>query len=192
MIVALMGEQGSGKSKCREYLEGLYPSAVNFGIKSTFTGDMQAAYDAVANDYPERRGSKQALSAFKEFQKFYSTWAETRWNMDHWSNKFKEQVNTKYSCVPVLMDDCRTEMNLKVLMEVAKTRPVVVFRLNAPEEIRKQRVSVWREPNDYTEVLLERPKSLPLEMHWFEIDTSKSFEDTCDAIKKSLLEIGLL
>ena len=191
MVIALMGLQGSGKSRCREYLESIYPTAVNFGIKSVFTGGMQPAFDfAIIEKY--NLDGQQKLVAFKNLQKLYSVWAETYINKNIWSDKFKEQVLEKYACVPAIMDDARSAMNLEALIEVSSTRPVVIFRLLAPEHIRRQRVSVWRDPNDYTEQLLDKPASLPKTIYWFDIDTSADFSNTCNIIKEALLSTGLL
>lgn len=147
VVLAFSGPQGSGKTTMAdsawEVLEEARLEVRRFGIKSTFRPLVQAVQKELLTISSETPLDKfWTLPAEKTLQLALSTWAESIYP-DIWSNAFELEV-LGFQGVTIA-DDIRTPSNLEALIRLANTGvKVLLFLLQAPEGVRRQRVSVWR------------------------------------------------
>lgn len=197
-VIVFHGQQGSGKSSWSErvvqFLKEQSPitaawrpqfSPIRYGIKSTFSELTELVFSMVGID------PSQHLFHYKEYQRHTSTCFEGI-EPTIWSNKFHDKVVTEYKGHAVVMDDCRSKMNLDALRHIAESgRQVLFFALHADEEIRKQRVSAWRPPVDYTEQMLSQPSELPESFKWVDVDTNGDKDTAWETIHSTFVrELG--
>ena len=183
IIVVFNGGQGSGKTTlaeiAKEYFKSKKIPVLYYGIKNTFTAGVDSCLESL--------GIKTTLLQYKELQRAISTWGEKHVDENIWSTMYKDRVSiftSLYGCV--VTEDIRTTYNLRALRELADdNKKVILFRLIAPEEIRKKRCTAWRQEICYTEQALEKPSELPNSFRWIDIDTTRDLI----SIKKEIIEI---
>jgi len=186
MIIAFHGLQGSGKSTMSEYVEK-YLSYRNipysrYNIKDTFDEHVQSFANDLGID------KEKDLLRYKKLQKSISCLVE-EYKPTVWSDKYYKTVKVVHPNVAIITDDIRTPMNLEALIALSNTKPVLVFRLLASEEIRRARCSAYREGNHYTEQLLERPDEVPEQFYWKDINTEQSLEHAFSQIDTEISAI---
>lgn len=181
MVIALAGPQGSGKTTASEFLKNEYPHAIRFGIKATFPKHISAIFEDVVQ---EIRSDMDQLTAYKNLQRAVSTWAEKYIHPDIWSLRMQKAILNEYREQLVVVDDIRLPSNCQALNEIAKAgKKVVLFQLEASEEIRKARTSAWREV-DYLEVPLQEFLPRDPNFHWVRLNA----EQPWDSVRLRILE----
>ena len=148
ILVAFSGPQGSGKTTLATEAHSVLSEAGlevhRFGIKATFqplVSAVQHALPTVATG--ETLARLWTQKAQKNLQLALSTWAEAQ-DPDIWSLAYERGVLDNPGAV--VTDDIRTPANLQALIRLANDKVnVVLILLMAPADIRKSRVSVWRE-----------------------------------------------
>lgn len=192
MIIAFHGQQGSGKTTLVEkiYSGDIFKAHQKFSNMTYRKISIKDCINIFVNpiiSHPNiapKITKDKYLSILKNLQRRISTWAEEFVDSNIWSDMYVERVHEELltsDCI--LTEDIRTPMNLKALQTLSNVTDVYLFRLVCPEEIRRERVSVWREPNSYTENLLERPISLPKNMVWQDLDTTQDINTTLQIIR---------
>lgn len=183
-LICIHGLQGSGKTYLTKKIEELIlepkeiiPKYVN--IKSTFMPIVDMVQDYYAElGYPLDEAQRKQLMLAQ------STYGEMYIDTKIWTKIWTTKTN-KYPSDVILVDDIRTEYNLNGLL--ALDRPVVLFKLDVSEEVRKSRLGdKWRNNGGYTEKLLTRPEELPSEFEWIELKESWDMEVVQKAIGKYL------
>lgn len=160
LVIALHGLQGSGKTTLAKGLldraSGHECSTGVVSVKNSFGRYATTIMGDLGNLLPEH--SREL--AYKELQRVISTWGE-RFEPHIWSNLYEKNVRDSGHAV-VLTDDVRTDMNMAALERLwLSDYNVLVVYLRCEEEVRKGRVSVWREVSDYTERMLSINPLLP-------------------------------
>lgn len=179
-VVCVHGPQGSGKTYLIKAISNdiltnysSIPEYIN--IKSTFTpiaNSVQKHFSHMGYELTEAQQKKLLLAI--------STFGEMEVDTKIWTNRWIAEASLFPNDV-VLVDDIRTEFNLEGLLSL--DRPVILFRLNVPENIRRERLGdKWRSNGGYTEMLLEKPDSLPNTFTWVDLDENW----TMDIIRQSL------
>ena len=181
MIIALHGLQGSAKSTISDYLKQKHPEYFFLAVKDSFVKYV----DYIINDLIQINNIDSSIEFHKSLSLAISTTCEEYYHKDVWSNMTYDMIIAKSGhCV---VDGVRTKMNLNMLQRFADSGEQVYFlKLVASEEVRKQRVSVWRDNGGYTEVLLEKPDDLLPNFHWVEINTELSKEQVFAAVEEAL------
>lgn len=181
ILVALAGPQGSGKTTASDFLKQEYPHAIRYGIKSTFPKHISAIFEDVVR---ELHPQNDQLAAYKNLQRAVSTWAEKHVHPDIWSLRFQRTVLEEYREQLVIADDIRLPSNCKALDDIAKAgKKVVLFQLEASEEVRKSRASAWREV-DYLEVPLVEMVPRSDNFKWIKVNAELPWE----MVRQILLE----
>ena len=184
-VFAFSGPQGSGKSKLSGAavlkLVRLRVAVIRYGIKDTFT----AYARAITSDLG---GKFEGLASLKTMQLAISTAAESI-EPTVWSKRYLDEVVRRHeSGWSVVTDDIRTSMNFDTLREIAE-RPnteVMLFVLQASEECRKARVSVWRDNGGYTEAGFDYSEHGRVKV--IEVDTENTGEEMCVLAVQTLIE----
>jgi hypothetical protein len=172
-VIAFHGLMGSGKTThCTRLLidiqrmTDLHVEVV--GIKTMFNSAATALYDEVEPYLTE----DQKLLVKKKIQRTISTCAE-EFVPGVWSNKYAKTVNSAKHNAVFLTDDIRTEANIQALTELASSgNNVVLFQLEAAEDIRRKRCTAWREGDCYTEQSLKKPEQLSPNFEWHVLDAA--------------------
>lgn len=195
-VIAFHGLQGSSKTTLLNFLnERLiqygYQTATQ-NVKSTFTNvaeDTLHLWEKMLEDIGRRDLIEKVKTT--EFKKLWylntSTFGESL-DQNIWSDAFYNII--KYSIThTILVDDIRTAMNIEALTKLSAYRNVHLFALHAPEDIRKERVSTWRNNGGYTEQMQTKPENLPNNFKWYDIDTSKPLVESQKYIIDKLFDI---
>lgn len=165
-IICIHGLQGSGKTYLIKTIKDTIlgtNSSRYINIKSTF----MPLVDMVKNYY-ELMGYTLSEAQRKKLMLAQSTYGETCIDEDIWTKKWIDNINEHPEDI-ILVDDIRTEYNLKGLLSM--TRPIILFKLDVSEGIRRERLGdKWRDNGGYTEQLLSRPKVLPPNFDWIELN----------------------
>ena len=202
-IIAFCGGQGAGKTTHAQHvkktfddyfwcqrqdpsLQGghetmLLPQCVMLNVKDTFTGFVTPIISELSQITSEFKDQP----AFKKLQLAISTWGEEVYK-DVWSDRYASLANKVKDLI--VCDDIRTDMNQQMLLHLSIHRPVVLFKLVVGEEVRKKRVSFWRENGGYTESELFNPPNYPAcaDFQWHEVDTTDSFERSTKTVVEKL------
>ncbi len=179
-LFALHGPAGAGKTTVAKFLMQRYPDMLSCNIKDSFSAYAKQIFAEVGFK-PENN-----LKIYKKLQLDISTAGEEL-DPKCWSDKYVAML--KFYPGHVVTDDIRTTMNLDALQQASITRSVILIVLNCPFEIRNARVSVKRDPNNYTEQYLSIPKHHKYVK--FELDTSGAQEDTFVKLLAKLEELGI-
>jgi hypothetical protein len=103
-----------------------------------------------------------------------------------WTKEWVKSVNSHQNNW-VITDDIRTEYNIRGLLTLAETRPVIVFKLDVSEGIRRSRLgSKYRENGGYTERLLEKPEILKPNFKWVDLSEEWTIPDIKNILKEYL------
>lgn len=181
-IIAIHGLQGSGKTYLvNTIITMLLPSTEKYkyiNIKSTF----MALADLLTDQY-KSMGYELNEAQRKQLLLGVSTFGEQHVDEMIWTKAWVRAASLTGDIVVV--DDIRTEFNIRGLREISEIRPVILFKLDVPEEIRRRRLGPkWRDNGGYTEVLMKRPSDLPKNFQWIELTEDWTLSD----IKKHLGE----
>ena len=195
-VIAFHGLQGSSKTTLLNFLN---ERLIQYGYQ-TATQNVKSTFANVAEDtlymwekMLEETGRRDLIEKVKtiEFKKHWylntSTFGESL-DQNIWSDAFYNII--KYSIThTILVDDIRTAMNIEALTKLSAHRDVHLFALHAPEDVRKERVSTWRDNGSYTEKMQTKPEGLPSNFKWYDIDTSKPLVESQKYIIDKLFNI---
>jgi thymidylate kinase len=181
-VIGIHGLQGSGKTYLTTIISNMILSPNHkikmTNIKSTF---MPIA-DVITHQYKEM-GYELNESQRKQLLLSVSTFGELYVNEMIWTKEWVKAVNASPDSW-IITDDIRTGYNITGLLELAKTRPVIVFRLDVPECVRRSRLgNKYRENGGYTEKLLEAPAPTK-NLKWVNLSEDWTLTDIKNAMKE--------
>jgi hypothetical protein len=182
-LIGIHGLQGSGKTYLTTTILNMIlpPSqkTKTTNIKGTFT----PIADAVVHKYKEM-GYDLNEAQRKQLLLSVSTYGELFVDEMIWTNEWVKSVLESPESW-VITDDIRTEYNIRGLVSIAESRPVIVFRLDVSESVRRQRLgNKYRENGGYTEKLLESPSNMPANMKWVNLAEDWTLLDIKNAMKE--------
>lgn len=172
-VIALHGPCGSGKSFLAETINKtiLLKEEVAFlNIKDMF---LHLAKH-LALDF-ENMGYPFSEADMKHMCLLLGRFGEERLHKDIWTTQWVRKASQLDSWI--INDGIRTEMNLEGLIKLANTgRPVIFFKLNTSESVRRARLGPkYRENDVFTS--LEKPASLPSSFKWVELHEDWNISD---------------
>lgn len=188
-IIAFHGLQGSGKTTWADFVfsaleEQGYP-VERYNIKDTFSYLASGIYHHERNtNLLQFLKDDQKLLAWKELQKAISTWAE-KFDKEIWSSRYSGYCMASQE--NIVTDDLRLPQNCDALLRLSnKNKKVIVFKLEASEEVRRKRCEAWRETGCVLSELLPKPEDHPETFHWVDINTEEPKAETRTVILRYL------
>ena len=178
-IIAVHGLQGSGKTflinTIKKYvLHSQSHLCVDINIKASFAKLVNANVEVYKS-----MGIKLNDKQMKQLLLSVSTFGETQIDKNIWTDEYIRNVGCWNGYI--FTDDIRTDFNIDGLIKISEIRPVVLFKLDVSESVRRDRLGdKYRENAGYTEVLKVKPSNLPSNFTWVELGEDWSL---CD-IKK--------
>lgn len=175
MIILINGKQGAGKTTVSALLEKRYSEKAKV---FKFAKTIYEISDSVESIFAKKgiALSKNQLASLKQI--VGTEWGRNKISENIWADLTKNEVNAflkEYPDSIAIIDDLRFPNEI----DVFKDQVVVKIRLDAPEEIRKQRAEKWREDvNHLSEVALDDYDDFD-----YRFDTYKmTAEEVCDLI----------
>lgn len=182
-VIGIHGLQGSGKTYLTNIISTmiLKPNESELlNIKSSF----MPIVEDVVRGYKEI-GYELDAAQMKQLCLSVSTFGEIYVDDMIWTNEWVRKVSCKHKWI--INDGIRTNFNLMGLNSLSEIRPVIIFKLDVPESVRRSRLgNKYRENGGYTEVLLEKPEKLPENFTWVELTEDWTINDIKDAMRKYL------
>jgi len=174
-VIALHGPCGSGKSFLAETINKtiLLKEEVAFlNIKDMFLHlAKHLALDFDNMGYPLSEADMKHLCLL------IGKFGEERLHKDIWTTQWVNKVS-QLGDVWVINDGIRTEMNLEGLIKIAKAgRPVIFFKLNASESVRRARLGPKYRENDVFTSLEKSAHKLPPQFNWVELHEDWNISD---------------
>ncbi len=182
-VVGIHGLQGSGKT----YLLKKIMEELNFGFIRTSYINIKGTFSPIVETVHQeflKMGYNLDEAQMKKLILAISTYGEMNVDTRIWTKKWISDISY-YPDNVVLLDDVRTTFNLDGLLSL--DRPVVLFKLDVSEEIRRERLgNNWRDNGGYTEQLLEKPENLPENFTWIDLKEDWSLKEVIKAVEAYL------
>lgn len=183
-VICIHGLQGSGKSYLINYIKNDILKNIDtkeINIKSTFI----PLVNMICKFY-ESMGRKLTEAQCKKLMLNESTYGEMVVDKNIWTDEWKKSISLFPHSI-ILVDDIRTTFNLDGLLSL--NRPVILFKLDVSEDIRRYRLGdKWRDNGGYTEELLKKPEELPENFKWIELGSDWKKGDIVSIMESCLYE----
>jgi len=180
-VIAIYGPCGSGKSYLLKKISESY--LLNEKVHTINIKDMFISIaDKVGADF-DKMGYPLNEADIKHLCLLLGRFGEERLSPMIWTDQWVEHTKTVSDWI--VNDGIRTTMNFEGLYKVAETRPVILFKLNVSESVRRCRLGPKFRENDVFDNV-NRPSQLPDNFKWVELGEGWDLSDLKDVFKEYL------